>query len=306
MNKFPLYSILVMSILLLSNCTKEVPFNGDETAASLVVDAVLENDSVFELKLERSVFFLDKVDNRKITINATLTLFDLTNDLEYEISTPEEDNRYVFPTTVNPETEYKLEIAHPDFETVESTIRTVKTVPILSCDTSTYIYEPWGWQRGLVTSLSWQDPADEENFYMVVVRQTQEVQEEHEMAVQNLSFTTDDLDLIQPEVFEIFEDQYATYQVALFNDLSFNGGVKTFDFEISHPFYFGNPESFRERKVEVRLISVSKDFFKYWLDVKTFENLDEFSEPLQIHTNIQNGFGIFGSLGYSVFTMQNY
>ena len=305
MNKLPFYIVVVLVTLLLSNCTKEVPFNGDETAASLVVDAVVENDSVFELKLERSVFFLDKVDNRKITSDAVLTLFDLTNDLQYVVTSPEDDNRYVFPTTVKPETDYKLEISHPDFETVESTIRTVKTVPILSCDTSTFIDEPW-WHRELKTSLSWQDPADEENFYMVVVRQTQEVQEEHEMAVQNLAFTTDDLDMIQPEVFEIFEDQYVTYQTALFNDLSFNGGVKTFDFQITHPFHFGNPDNFRERKVEVRLISVSKDFFKYWLDVKTFENLEEFSEPLQIHTNIQNGFGIFGSLGYSIFSMQNY
>lgn len=305
MNKFPLYIVIVLVILLLSNCTKEVPFNGDETAASLVVDAVIENDSVFEIKLERSVFFLDKVDNRKITSDAVLTLFDLTNDVAYEITTPEEENRYIFPTTVKPETEYKLEISHPDFETVESTIRTVKTIPMLSCDTSTFIHEPWG-HRELKISLSWQDPPEEENFYMVVVRQTQEVIEEWQMAVQNLSFTTDDLDMIQPEVFEIFEDQYATYQVALFNDLSFNGGVKTFDFEIVHPFHFGNPGNSQERKVEVKLISVSKDFFKYWLDVKTFENLEEFSEPLQIHTNIQNGFGIFGSLGYSVFTMQNY
>ncbi|MCC5922804.1 MAG: DUF4249 domain-containing protein [Crocinitomicaceae bacterium] len=305
MNKFPFYIAIVLVILLLTNCTKEVLFKGDETAASLVVDAVVENDSIFALRLERSVFFLDQVDNRKITSNAVLTLFDLTNDEQYEVTSPTEDNRYVFPTHVKPATNYKLQIAHPDFETVESTIQTVKTVPILSCDTATFIHEPW-WQRGLITSLSWQDPPDEENFYMVVIRQTQEVLEEWEMEVQNLSFTTEDLDLIQPEVFEIFEDQYVTYQVALFNDLTFNGGVKTFDFEITHPFYLSNPDNFRERKIEIRLISVSKDFFKYWLDVKTFGNLDEFSEPLQIHTNIQNGFGIFGSLGYSVFTMQNY
>jgi len=297
-----IYTQLTVTIILLSSCIKEVPFNGDETDASLTLDAVVANDSVFEVRLEQSVFFLHQENSRKIKENAVLTLHDQTNDLLYEVSTPEEENRYVFPITVQPSNKYKLTVTHPDFETIESSIKTIKTVPIISCDTSTENNA-----SRIFVDLTWQDPAEEDNFYMVIVRQTQEAINNYDAPFGHLEFTTEDPNLVEAEIFEIIDDGY-TYPIrtAVLTDKSFNGTTKTFHFDFNNPFYFYESEDEQNRKIEICLISINEDFLNYWLSVQQFGQLEEFSEPLQIYTNVQNGFGIFGSVGYDMVMFKNY
>jgi len=50
------------------------------------------------------------------------------------------------------------------------------------------------------------------------------------------------------------------------------------------------------------LSSVSEDYYKYNVTLAKYEQTqgDPFAQPVQVYSNIENGFGIFG--GYSSFS----
>ncbi len=59
-------------------------------------------------------------------------------------------------------------------------------------------------------------------------------------------------------------------------------------------------------KYIINLYSLSEDYYKYWIDRYHAEklNMDPFSEPLRIHTNISNGAGIFAFSSLDTDTVQ--
>jgi hypothetical protein len=53
--------------------------------------------------------------------------------------------------------------------------------------------------------------------------------------------------------------------------------------------------------IVVSLMSLSEDYFKYKLSLEKYQETagDPFAQPVQVYSNVENGFGIFG--GYSVY-----
>ncbi len=84
--------------------------------------------------------------------------------------------------------------------------------------------------------------------------------------------------------------------IFLFSDATFNGGQCVFDASTYVPI-----ESFDSTIVVVSLMSLSEDYFKYKLSLEKYQETagDPFAQPVQVYSNVENGFGIFG--GYSVY-----
>ena len=59
-------------------------------------------------------------------------------------------------------------------------------------------------------------------------------------------------------------------------------------------------------KYIINLYSLSEDYYKYWLDRYKVEKLsdDPFSEPIRVHSNINNGAGIFAFSSFDSDTLQ--
>ena len=53
-------------------------------------------------------------------------------------------------------------------------------------------------------------------------------------------------------------------------------------------------------KVMVELQAITKDLYRYYksMEIYRISSSDEFAEPVKIHSNVKNGWGIFGALSY--------
>ena len=53
-------------------------------------------------------------------------------------------------------------------------------------------------------------------------------------------------------------------------------------------------------KVMVELQAITRDLYRYFKSMELYRisSSDEFAEPVKIHSNVKNGWGIFGALSY--------
>ena len=72
-NLFPI--ILILSVLTLSNCTKQIDFDEQDIAPRIVVNSLFTNDSVWSAHISRSVGVLDNTSYTTID-DASVNIFD--------------------------------------------------------------------------------------------------------------------------------------------------------------------------------------------------------------------------------------
>jgi hypothetical protein len=88
----------------------------------------------------------------------------------------------------------------------------------------------------------------------------------------------------------------------LINDILFNGKTGEIDFKTIYRYNFvslSNPAPYLLPPLKITLRTVSSDYYKYLSTSQLQDKItgDPFAQPVNVHSNIENGFGIFA--GYS-------
>jgi len=287
-------SLLIVLFLLVS-CQKEIEFKGNSKTSLLVLNGVVENDSTFRIFLERSVFFLsnEAADAKYITSGAEVKVTNLSTNEVFILNQSTSVNLYAFPFVTTPNTRYKIEVSHPSYPSISSEMTSTSKVNLLAVDSVTVIKNQ---ENRLKITFNWNDPSTE-NYYMVRIKQTVSApefeydeylyMESSDVAIDN-SNNTD----IDGSVYPV--DSY------LFNDSKFNGQQKEIEFICYY--YNPNTDPFNPAAEDLycELISMNKETYLYYVSMKANMESDFFSEPVKVLSNIENGFGIFGTLNYSV------
>jgi hypothetical protein len=297
MNKFNknILAILLFSVVLvLDSCEKEIDFKGDVSEPRLVLNALVELDSAFRIHLESSQFFLSNSDQSSMAISsgATVVVKNLSTNQTYEMTESTSGSLYEFPFLVTPYTSYSVEVTHPDFESISATTQTLSAVPIVSIDTSSVVQNN---EDRLRFELKFNDPAGDENYYLIQVELTETYDEENTYTYP-MSLGSTDPAIDNAGNTEIDGSTY-DQPYLLLEDKTFNGANKTLIFSSYNPFAWsgGTIDEFK-----VTLINMNKETFLYLKSVNLFNQQDFFSEPVKIFSNVLNGFGIFGFMSYSV------
>lgn len=289
---FVLPAVLCASLL---SCRKEIKFKGDETKPVLVLNAVVETDSLFTVYLERSSFFLEQNTNPEylyIASGATVTVKNLSTGATFVATSSSEGNKYEFPFVTTPDTDYEISVQHPDYETITSKTRTSPKVQLIAADTSSFI--KYG-SDYLKASLSWNDPVGE-NFYIIRVRH-EYTDSTGESYVNYAYLETKDV-AVNAETG--LDGSIVSYDHILLEDKTFDGKHKQLDMEFYKPYGYEPEGSSPGGKISFQLISTNKETFLYYISLYKYNQTDIFSEPVKVFSNIQNGFGIFGTLSYSI------
>lgn len=107
-----------------------------------------------------------------------------------------------------------------------------------------------------------------------------------------IGFTSRDMVLREDNVFETDE---VWYNRAFFTDDIFEGGSTTVEFKAEIFGFASPPPSVIDARLEIYLLSVTKDYFLYEKTARLQEDVGEnpFTEPVQIHSNMSNDYGIF-------------
>ncbi|PWH85028.1 DUF4249 family protein [Brumimicrobium oceani] len=188
---------------------------------------------------------------------------------------------------------------------VSSKSKMPNKVPIKSVDTSS-VYALFIKENELYGSstLTFQDPPGEDNYYEIVVTQISPPDKE----LVKYSLRTD-------EAFITGLSHYSssfnggppsTSKSLLFTDKTFSGEEKSVSFYFPMVAYMGNgPVDFPHKKLNYHLRNVSKEYYEFetnkriHLITSDVNFLFGASEPQNVSSNVENGLGVFGVYNHS-------
>lgn len=277
--------LILISIVTLASCLKEVDYDSELSKKKLVINALCEVGQPMTIQLERTITFDNLNDsNNKITSGATITVTNQNTGQVYTQTVPTVENFYDFPFTVAPNTTYKIVVTHPDYEEVSSTMTTNAIVPIISVDTISKLSDGEPKLEGVIT---FQDPPGK-NYYLIRVTT---YYSDSTFSNSNSNFVCNDISVGNSLNQDLFGENYGQAYYVFSDDL-FEGQVKELKVETYNPFYWQINGSINQ--VEYELVTLNEDSYKYYKSLIIQSYTDPtFSEPTKLYTNIFNGFGIF-------------
>lgn len=283
---------LIISIVLFS-CTKEIRYKGEDKDPVLVLNGIQDNDSIFKIYLERSFFFLssEETNEKYIKSGATVVLTNLSSGETTTLTQSTLDNIYEFPFTVPENTSYKIEVSHPDYKKISANMTTVAKINLISVDTSSYTSTDGSLNKK--AKIKWQDPAGENYYFLKIGYYDPQYDYSYDVWFSSTDpIFSDNSDAGIDGGFEMGE--------GVFNDQLFDGTTK----EVEVSFYTYLADSIQNNPIYTyELSSVSKETYMYIESVKKKVNSSSFlTEPVKVFSNIENGFGIFGSRSISKIT----
>lgn len=177
------------------------------------------------------------------------------------------------------ESVYRLEISAPNFQTIQATQTMPRPISILAGK-----YTPDGTfssegDKVDAIEIEFQDPAAEENYYAF-------------SGIQSIAyFNGQDTTYYDSGIYLESNDpliNFGTGQLLLLSDAAFNGNT----YKASLYSYY----ELTEGVIKIQLLSLSRDAYLYHRSLSNYYDAvdNPFAEPVNVHQNIEDGYGIFG------------
>ncbi len=298
--------VSVALILIITACEKKLDIDIPEGQKHLVVNGIINPDSLIQIRLSKSQNVLDNNDIEFLS-TADVKLFKDDEFVENLIHT--DTGMYLSSVFPDLNSEYKLTVDYSGLNPVSAVNTLTPPVNILSVDTTISIrIEDYG--EGYIDTvyevhfqIKIRDNGNNTDYYFLGLSSLQPVYEEYNDELiltgyeeYNEWFDSNDhvfrgrkndfsLDGIQGKVFtdELFNGNEYTVNVRtqLYN-------YNNFDLGKSSLTYF------------IKLLTVTEDIYRYITSYNLNQQtqFDPFSQPVQIYTNIENGLGLFS--GYTM------
>lgn len=298
-----LFFLLSVSLIYIS-CEKVIPFEGDVNTPKLVINSVFESDSTFKVHVSSSRSVIDtssfeNIDDAVVTIkdgngNVIEVLNHVVNGFYKGLVLPEENTTYI------------LEVNHPNYAKITASDSLPSPIIINSVDTST-ILDPINGNR-LRISMNFDDPENNQNYYLLETYSVNEY-----LIVENLDTIEYELDTTKQFMVltdEVFQNGGSPWRdQGLFNDLLFNGQNKTLEIEIPNENWSGSEDgydwSYKTLTLRLYLHNITVSYYYYRTSLELFQNAsgNPFAQPVQVYSNIENGFGVFAGSQISFFDL---
>lgn len=282
-------------LLSVTACEKDVDFKSKESGPKMVVNSIIncaENNHT--IKISESVFlFGDK--NPEAVKDATIKLQVNGENVPLTFQYEENSHRY-YEFNAQLASGDKLEISgespkHGKIHAIDhipypATIKEVKTEWFTSNkDSRSYL-------RTLITL---RDKPEEKNYYRVIIRSkeiygynnsdTEEWVRQHVFVDQEILFNN---------ISGVLGEDEDAHKYRIFPDALFDGSEYTLNVYIAMD--QNNPWGrIDERFIKVEIHTISENMYKYLRSLELSMSEDNFSEPVKIYSNIENGYGVLGS-----------
>jgi len=296
-------NIIIILVLFLVACEKEVKIPIEYTTPKLVINALFNTDSLWDVEISASRYIYDTnpiplIDDAVVIIlDSEGNNFELTNQGEGIYTS----------STEKPQTgkTYSIEVNHDNYENARSTNKLPGEIIIDNIEWHEEVYVSGDLFRKI--NVTFQD-SQEKDYYLI--RMSGAFWEE---IIDPLTGLSDSGLVIHPIYF--FSQNAAVEEInshssqssISFIDELFNGDQYTIDL-LLYEFYFNNQPGW-EVGLESIYISLSKISEEYYLYQKSYQKYQNssgntlFSQPTQVYTNIENGLGIFAGYSNSVDTI---
>jgi hypothetical protein len=301
-----LFIALYILPFVLISCEKELDINLPDTEKHIVVNGMINPDSLFRIRVSKSRNILDTSQFEYLS-NASVKLY---TDGINELNMISMENGY-FGGNFYPEIgkRYTITVDYPPINSVSTEVTLKEPVPILELDTTmeTIITDYGdGWAdtaHYVYIDLTLKDNSTTNDFYFLSITSLQPWYDYSSgspvfMGYQEYSEYIDSQD---PSL-RRDNNTYALdgSQGKIFSDELFNGDEHTFQITLYLSKYYYNINPMDISTYYIKLYTVSEDLFKfvnsYNLSMNT--GFDPFAQAVQIYSNIDSGLGFFS--GYTV------
>lgn len=307
MNK--IYFVIIT--LFLFSCTKEIEIEIPKNKAKLVVYSTIVPFTLpmpknLGIKLQSSKYIFDTTTSK---IGGAQVLYYENMILKDTLKYVDSINTYVIPLSDYPveNNSYSIKIIKEGYDTITASTTIPSKVNITDTAITPIAYFD---ETGSVFSelaITFTDPVNETNYY--------------EIAVSDIGFTYDNYEnfyelstndnIITSESyypslmrFDVHKPKYL-----LFTDKEFNG--------LKHTFYiYYTPPQFEEEKrfiadhfISIHLRNVTEEYYKFkttmiqQLNSKQEDILYGMGEPLNVKSNIKNGYGLFAGFNNDIVSL---
>lgn len=310
--------ILFFGFLFLISCDKEITLEVPETEPVLVIHSTLVPYSFplgkylgVEISGSRNIF--DTTSFSSID-NALVLLYKNGNPEADTLKCEEYQNKYFFSMGYSPTQgpltgeSFRLEVSVPGYQSVSAETTIPQKVNIEEIHIDRMAYED---ENGLIYSkvtLTFSESPSETNYYEVVLSSTgaEYSPEDYRQLTSFTPYVVSEIHYPSP-----LNPDFKKPQYLLFTDKTMDG--KNVQFE----FFFQASQIIDKGIVvllndiiSVQLRNVTEEYYKYrstWL-YSVFNQQGDIlygtSEPLNVYTNIEHGFGIFASFNNDIVTLQ--
>lgn len=270
----------------LASCEKIIDISIPEKERKIVVNGLMSPDKPVRIHLSRSLSVLEN-DSLIAIRGADASLFNGT-DLIGKLL--EESAGYYYLPSFKPVVgqTYRLTATYDGLKPIEAIATLPPVVPIVSVDTATLTGE-WG-QQELRLAVKFLDPAGVHNVYGFGIDVTYK-----EFDYGTMSYTGKKLSrptYLYSNNDGFLKDESTDFEGKLyFEDLLFDGQMKTVEFGITDYSFFESDTVWLDVKME----QVDLPYYLYVLSYESYQQAhgNPFSEPVQVYTNVQGGYGIF-------------
>lgn len=298
--------LILIICFIFTSCEKEIEFKGEGKQPLLVLDAILENHKNPTIYLTRSVFFLSNNTDAasKEISGATVILTNLDLNESYTLVNTPSTGSYTGSVPIEPNTNYKIVVSYPNFQTISSQLKTVKDIILEEIDTSSALVQSdfYNLQLGYSITAKFQD-APESNFYSININSygKRDYYSADSLYINSDTSYSSHFTSSNDPSFGYFYNSNL-----FFTDSYFQGQIKDF---VTTTFINTEPETDYETggysilkilKWKTTLISMTEETYKYFQSLKNNQGGTPFSDPSNVYTNVSNGLGIFGSVAFDM------
>ena len=286
---------LLLAALALAACETAVDIALPEEEPRLVVNALFHADSLWAVGVSASRSVLTDVRPEPVT-QATVEVLEggeVVETLAYRRASDLYRSRRHRPQAGRT---YTVRVSAPGFPTAEATATVPEPLPF-SIDVRRVEdgYDAPSDVQAHEIAVTFSDPGGTANYYALGVYRIIEIGRVR--AYSSIGFSSGDAvlrenRLVDDDLFEVDGDPY--YDRAYFDDDAIDGETYTVTIRAA---------SFDEPGVDDRyfvvLESLSEDFYEYLRtrEISDYTGENPFAEPVSVHSNIEDGFGIFA--GYA-------
>lgn len=295
------YILSILSlIVLLSSCEQTITIPIPDNGRKITLNSILYADSSVVVRLHESKHILSSSGGYHSIVDADVTLFE--NNTEIGKLTIEGNSDYygdfsyyTIDHQLKAGNVYSIEATTGELGTVISkcTIPTPVQIDNIKVEKSNNT-DPFGYSTERHDfELNFSDPEGIENFYFLELKVNDSYSyyddiTQEEVFVENYFYVN--IDSNDPAANAVYN-----YESGLIiADEYFDGKDYTFYFHTTDSWYGSD----QLKKFYVKFHSISKEYYYY---LKSFEQhkdalYDPFAEPVQVYSNIENGFGIMAGV----------
>ena len=282
MAKVKILQLLILAgfILLISGCQKTISVDVGQIKPRLVVNSILDKDSIIRVQLSKSKSMLDSLQSIDRVNDATVKIFQ-NNVLKQTLT---KGINGLYSSTIKPvlASAYRIEIGNTVFGHVEaSALIPITPNPISAVQTTELT--PGSAPQYIKFKIGLKDDGIASEYYYLrafLIKKN--------YAPGALSKYVIACRLGSDDNIVVVDDQ--TLMGVVFNNASF---VKS-NFEL---IVYTNSRVTVDYNLWFELSSITSDYYKYLVSIITQNNAgnNPFAEPISIKSNIINGTGIFGA-----------